>query len=211
MYDFIEEYFLQVIVGILIISVWIIFISPSSDNWSQASDIRTVAVNISETNTWTMIAPIVEKNIKLSPSTEKADEKTHISEKSITVIRVIDGDTIDIWLDANIRILGIDAPESSSIRYGHTECDGSIASAYTRDILLGKQIRIEKDTIQPEQDKYGRYLLHIWIDDQLFSEMIISDGYAKQYTKALNKYSPILASSESIARSKNRGLWRDCK
>ena len=33
---------------------------------------------------------------------------------------------------------------------------------------------IEKDDIQPERDKYKRYLAHIWIDNELFSEKIIN-------------------------------------
>ncbi len=103
-----------------------------------------------------------------------------------------------------MRILGIDAPESSAVRYGHTECDGKLASAYTKSILLEKRVIVEKDTIQPERDRYGRYLLHIWVDDQLFAKKIISDGYAKQYTKAANTYSSLLASAESVAQINSR-------
>ena len=220
MYDFIEEYFPQVIIGMLVLAIWSIFIASWIRNEWTTVNIPIVDSRLSSEKMITKESITSKEDIVLSGSMQdlnlqstiiKSSKSSDISEIFFTVNRVIDWDTIDIWLDANVRILGIDAPESSAIRYGHTECDGKLASAYTKNILLEKRIIVEKDAIQPERDRYGRYLLHIWIDNQLFAKKIISDGYAKQYTKVANTYSSLLASAESLAQMNNRWLWWDCK
>ncbi len=219
MYDLIEEYFSYIIIGMIMLSIWIILIF----SWENREWARNLPIEVSEINTkkdFIEESILVKENTILSGSTQNGDEQSTIVEtpkksqdvkKLFVVTRVIDWDTIDIWLDANVRILGIDAPESSAIRYGHAECDGKLASAYAKSILLEKLVVVEKDAIQPERDRYGRYLLHIWIDDQLFAKKIISDGYAKQYAKAANTYSSLLASAEVLAQMNNRWLWWDCK
>ena len=219
MYDLIEEYFSYIIIGMIMLSIWIILIF----SWANKEWTRNISIESNEISTKKDFIEeyfLVKENTILSGSMQNGDEQSTIVEtpknskdvkKVFVVTRVIDWDTIDIWLDTNVRILGIDAPESSTIRYGHTECDGKLASAYTKNILLEKRIIVEKDAIQPERDRYGRYLLHIWIDNQLFAKKIISDGYAKQYTKVANTYSSLLASAESLAQMNNRWLWWDCK
>ena len=219
MYDLIEEYFSYIIIGMIMLSTWIILIF----SWANKEWTRNISIESNEISTKKDFIEeyfLVKENTILSGSMQNGDEQSTIVEtpknskdvkKVFVVTRVIDWDTIDIWLDANVRILGIDAPESSAIRYGHTECDGKLASAYTKNILLEKRIIVEKDAIQPERDRYGRYLLHIWIDNQLFAKKIISDGYAKQYTKVANTYSSLLASAESLAQMNNRWLWWDCR
>ena len=219
MYDLIEEYFSYIIIGMIMLSIWIILIF----SWANKEWTRNISIESNEISTkkdFIEESFLVKENTILSGSMQNGDEQSTIVEtpknskdvkKVFVVTRVIDWDTIDIWLDTNVRILGIDAPESSTIRYGHTECDGKLASAYTKNILLEKRIIVEKDAIQPERDRYGRYLLHIWIDNQLFAKKIISDGYAKQYTKVANTYSSLLASAESLAQMNNRWLWWDCR
>ena len=220
MYDFIEEYFPQIIVGMLVLAIWTIYITSWISNQWNSINAPIVDSRLNSERIITEESIIPKEDIVLSGSMQDLSlystiisrpESSNTQKAFFTVNRVIDWDTIDIWLNANVRILGIDAPESSAIRYGYTECDGKIASTYTKNVLLEKRVIVEKDTIQPERDKYGRYLLHIWIDNQLFAEKIISDGYAKQYSKVANTYSSLLASAEAIAQMNNRWLWWDCK
>ena len=52
-----------------------------------------------------------------------------------TVTKVIDGDTIVLSNQITVRFIGIDAPESNTIRYGYTECFGDEAKIYLTQIL----------------------------------------------------------------------------
>lgn len=220
MYDFIEEYFSQVIIGILCLCIGIILI------WSQNTIVKNtdlswsgITNNLQNSVTWTFtniqtgvfVATIKNEEPVLNTIKNLSNEDTIPKGKYYIVERVIDWDTVDVWLDANVRVLGMDSPESSTTRYGHTECDGKQATEYTKKILLRKKIILEKDTIQPETDRYQRYLAHIWIDGELFSEKIINAGYAVKYTKAETKYSDILIKAEINAKNNQIWLWWDCK
>lgn len=220
MQDFIEEYFSYIIGVMLILSIWIIFTYSWGDHGDNKEIVSGIPSNTTIEEKVVYQAPfLVERNMILDAFLQEKDEldispdhlDIHENSHTFTVIRVIDWDTIDIWLDANVRILGIDAPESSTIRYGHTECNGELSSIYTEKALLWKEIVVEKDTIQPEKDRYKRYLLHVWLNNELFSENIIKDWYAKQYTKVKNTYSDRLSSAETIAKIENKWLWWNCK
>ncbi|MDD2891888.1 MAG: thermonuclease family protein, partial [Candidatus Gracilibacteria bacterium] len=84
------------------------------------------------------------------------------------VISVVDGDTIKIDINGKtetIRILGIDTPEKFATRTGYKECYGEEASDYAKKLLTGKKVRIEFDDTQDKNDKYGRVLAHIFLED----------------------------------------------
>ena len=216
MYEFIEKYFPQIIIAIISLCIGVIFISSSGSSQKTIEIKSTSNFKKTSTEVLAFISTgiltetssdfLFPNEIKVQETKRNSDNK----DDTFIVKRVIDGDTIDIWFDHNIRILGIDAPESSTVRYGHAECDGVKASEYAKSILLWKQVRIEKDTIQPEKDIYNRYLLHIWIDDHLFSEQIVADGYAIKYMKALTMYDSIIAESEQSAKSRKVWLWWEC-
>lgn len=105
-------------------------------------------------------------------------------------VRVIDGDTIKVILTplknyppldkVNIRIFGIDTPESNY----RAKCDeekqlGLEAKSYLKD-LIGNRKRVKITGY-----KYGKYggriLAILWIDGKPVSERLIEKGYAKPY------------------------------
>ena len=74
------------------------------------------------------------------------------------VIKVIDGDTITINQDGSpttIRLIGIDAPESSTTRTGSVECFGVEAREFARTLMAGKRVTIRTDPTQDTYDRYG--------------------------------------------------------
>lgn len=127
-----------------------------------------------------------------------------------TVERVIDGDTIVIKLSTGqiekVRLIGIDTPEtvhpSKPVEYFGRE-----ASAYTKNNLLGKQIRLEYDW--QKRDKYGRLLAYVFVGGKLFNNQIIRDGYAHAYLKYpfRQDYQQMFLASERFARNNHLGLW----
>ncbi len=78
------------------------------------------------------------------------------------VIKVVDGDTIDVWLrsgrEQRVRLLGIDTPEV----YFGTECGGPEASRSLKQLLpVGTGVRLVSDPTQDRVDRYGRILRYV--------------------------------------------------
>ena len=81
--------------------------------------------------------------------------KTPENERIYKVVKVVDGDTIAIEGGITIRYIGIDTPETVDPRKP-VQCYGVEASAKNRELVEGKEIRLEKDV--SEYDKYKRTL-----------------------------------------------------
>ena len=79
--------------------------------------------------------------------TQDVNDWDKYNEKSFIVVKVIDGDTIDINIpDGNytitrIRLLGIDTPETKN-PYTDVMYFGPEASKFTADIVLGQQVAV---------------------------------------------------------------------
>lgn len=130
---------------------------------------------------------------------------------TVTVLRVVDGDTIDVMLDGNttrVRLIGINAPESVDPRRP-VQCFGKEASAYMHTLLDGRSVRLDVDISQDRYDKYGRLLAYIYRDDGLFINLaMISDGYAYEYTYSTPyQFQNEFKQTEHGARTALRGLW----
>lgn len=124
-----------------------------------------------------------------------------------TVTRVIDGDTFEIENGQKVRMIGIDTPESVHPDKEKNTEFGEMASAYTKQFLEGKKVRLEKDV--SETDKYGRLLRYVYLEDGTFvNELLVKEGYAKVSTYPPDvKYADVFVEAERYARENNKGLW----
>jgi micrococcal nuclease len=126
---------------------------------------------------------------------------------TITVTRVVDGDTIDISPSANglsrVRLIGMDTPE---VYYG-TQPYGPKASAFAKRELEGEEVRLELDV--QKVDPYGRLLAYVYLPNgEMFNETLLEEGYAQVATFPPNvKYVERLLDAQREARAANRGLW----
>ena len=96
----------------------------------------------------------------IRPSTVAADP----IETTAVVLKVVDGDTIDIRDDnrgrLRIRVLGIDIPETK--KPGYTiGCWGPQATQFAQDTLLGQRVAFLADPTQDRTDHYGRTLAYL--------------------------------------------------
>lgn len=99
-----------------------------------------------------------------------------------TLVRTVDGDTVDVLLTlgfeiehtVRLRLLGIDAPE----KRGTTITQGKAAQAYLAELCESCKpliIRTTRDTT----DKYGRYLAEIFgSKGENLNLMMIAAGHA---------------------------------
>jgi endonuclease YncB( thermonuclease family) len=128
--------------------------------------------------------------------------------QTATVQRVIDGDTIEVTIGvttATVRLIGVDTPET--VAPGRpVECYGPEASAFTRALLTGKQVVLEKDV--SETDRFGRLLRYVWLDGALVNERLVTEGYAQVATFPPDvRYAELFLTSQQNARAAGRGLW----
>lgn len=79
------------------------------------------------------------------------------------VLKVVDGDTIDIHDDnrgrLRVRILGIDTPETKKPG-SPVECWGPQATEFARSTMVGQRVALVTDPTQDRTDRYGRTYLH---------------------------------------------------
>lgn len=117
-----------------------------------------------------------------------------------TVVRVFDGDTIEIKDAADdlhrIRLEGIDAPER-----------GQAYSARSRQALADLVFSKRVTAVTSGLDNYDRHLAHIYTGETWVNREMVRKGMAWHY-KYFNKDSR-LANSEVYARANRLGLWAD--
>lgn len=88
-----------------------------------------------------------------------------------------DGDTIK-HKGVEVRILGFDTPETIHEEHGIfvDQPYGPEASKRTRALIEAAQ-KVYL-TVLGGKDKYGRTLAHVWVDDKLLGEHLLSEGLA---------------------------------
>lgn len=124
------------------------------------------------------------------------------------VIRIIDGDTVQIEGGQKIRYIGIDTPEIVDPRSA-VQCYAYEASLKNRELVEGKSVILDKDI--SETDKYGRLLRYVFVDNLFINDYLVREGYAyaSSYPPDV-KYQNQLQKAEQEARDNNRGLWSQC-
>tara|TARA_B100000925_G_scaffold285933_1_gene262935 strand:+ start:1598 stop:2041 length:444 start_codon:yes stop_codon:yes gene_type:complete len=104
------------------------------------------------------------------------------------VLRVIDGDTIDVIFDLGfdvqlkqrIRMFGIDTPESRT--RDKTEKKFGLASKkYLKDTVASADEIVCKTHVADARGKFGRVLGEIWCDGENINSKMIQEGYAVAY------------------------------
>ena len=130
----------------------------------------------------------------------------------VPVLDVTDGDTIEVELDGveeNVRYIGVDTPEvDPSIG---VECFGSDASAFNRELVGGREVRLVFDA--ERRDRYGRLLAYIYRrpDDLFVNAKLVREGYARTLTIEPNdSFAGLLDRLERAAANAGRGLWGEC-
>ena len=123
----------------------------------------------------------------------------------------VDGDTAKfIYKDKEItaRFLAIDTPETVHPTK-EEEKYGKEASDYTcRKIKEANKITLEFDEESDEKDKYGRYLVWVFVDDNLLQEKLVSKGLASvAYLYGDYKYTDKLEKAEQLAEDSKLGIW----
>ncbi|HEY4228455.1 MAG TPA: thermonuclease family protein [Candidatus Limnocylindrales bacterium] len=129
------------------------------------------------------------------------------------VIRVVDGDTIHARLngkDEDVRIIGLDSPETSKPNTP-VECFAREATAAAKRLLRpGDHILLQADPTQAKRDRFGRLLAHVFLaNGTLFAETMIRHGWAVHdiYGGVPSIHADRLAAAQDAAKAAQAGLW----
>lgn len=127
---------------------------------------------------------------------------------------ITDGDSLRLkGIDRAIRLAGIDAPESTAVRFGHVECGGHDATDYLHHLVAGDTVIVE--LAEDPTDRYDRILAYIWIEldghEVLVNEAMVRSGlaYAVEY-RPNTRYSSHLLAAEHEAAAARLGIWSHC-
>lgn len=119
-------------------------------------------------------------------------------EFSAKVVRVIDGDTIDVLNGRTVRVRleGIDCPEPK-------QPFSQVARNFTRQLLFDQTVIVHPVAT----DRYGRTVARVLVAGKDASVELARAGLAWHYTDYSSD--PVLAAAEAGARTARRGLWLD--
>jgi micrococcal nuclease len=129
------------------------------------------------------------------------------------VLKVVDGDTIDIRDDnrgrLRVRLLGIDTPETK--KPGFTVgCWGPEATEFATATMLGQRVALQRDPTQDSTDRYGRTLAYlVRADGWDYSVEAVRAGVAKAYVYdhvPVSRYA-VIEAAQAEAQAARRGLW----
>ena len=148
----------------------------------------------------------------LFPTLSRPSDRAPKPPISVRVVRVIDGDTIEVccigWKRESIRYIGINTPETHHATTG-VEAYGKEAAGANARLVSGKTIRLEFDVQQ--RDRHGRILAYVYLEDGTFvNARLVEQGFAQVMSVAPNvKHQEMFLRLQGEARGAGRGLWGD--
>jgi micrococcal nuclease len=161
--------YLTIFFAVVIISV------TSLGQDTNNCDISTVGTNFLSYGNYTSLCVSYRSFYNFSPEVFE-----HYKAK---VERVVDGDTLDLNVDLGfsinyhkrVRLYGINAPEMKN----DTNNIGHEAKVYLTQLIDNKDVVIK--TQKDKTDKYGRYIVIIYLDGENINEKMVEDGKAERH------------------------------
>lgn len=149
----------------------------------------------------------------VSPPAAATGERT--LRQRATVVKVVDGDTIDARLrsgrERRVRLIGIDTPEV----YDVVECGGPQASRSLKRLLpVGTRVRLVSDPTQDRVDQYGRILRYVVkaSTGRDMNRAQVRRGWAPVYVYNRSPFARVdgYYRAQDAARAQGRGIWGRC-
>lgn len=158
------------------------------------------------------------------PGPSTLDATTAADGRDVTVVRVIDGDTMDIRYENGttdrVRLLGVDTPEThTAVSPGEWEgvpdtpagraCLenwGERASQYATAELDGRTVTLVIDPDSDVRGDYGRLLAYLVYDGSSFNRRLLETGHSRMYDSQFSKHDEFVA-LERAAMKNETGVW----
>ncbi|MCC6907531.1 MAG: thermonuclease family protein [Phycisphaerales bacterium] len=137
---------------------------------------------------------------------------------SARVLRVIDGDTIEVEIadhiyqtaTTRVRLIGVDCPETAHPSFSNQPAQplAEEAAALTRELVDGRVVRLRLEP-QGTRDLYGRLLAHVDLPDGAsLAERLLAEGLARREDRWNHSMLMRYRQLELAARRARRGVWQ---
>jgi micrococcal nuclease len=144
---------------------------------------------------------------------QQEGDRARYDEQSFVVVKIVDGDTIDLDVPdgekphTRVRLWGVDTPETKHPQKGIMYY-GPEASAFTKEMTLGKKVKVTLEPNQKTRGKYGRLLAYIYLPDgKMLNEEIISRGYGYADPRFEHLLRRRFLDLQKETKREKRGLW----
>jgi endonuclease YncB( thermonuclease family) len=128
-----------------------------------------------------------------------AEEREQVPVLVGNVIKIVDGDTIDVQLSTGpirVRLHGVDTPERG-------QPWGKESTAALTALVMGKDVDIEPFS----QDRYERMIGIVFLGDLNVNLELVKRGHAWAYRQYMRREDSALCINEAAARTAKKGLW----
>ena len=186
---------------------WLSLLAACSPVWQPAQPLAAATLTPPLTHATVTSNPLLQPSVTVTiaqPTSSPAPSETPLAEhETALVVRVLDGDTIEVLLAGEtlrLRYIGINSPE-----------DGQPFAAETtqanRDFVEGKKVLLEKDV--SETDRYNRILRYVYLLDGTFiNAELVRGGYARAAAYPPDtRYQDYLESVQQKASQAGLGIW----
>lgn len=148
----------------------------------------------------------------VSKSSNVADKNP----QSAKVVRVVDGDTVELENGITVRYLNMDTPETKKPSTP-VMCYGKQASEKNSELVKNQTVWLKAD--KEDADRYGRKLRFIFLNqsdtssiEKSVNAQLVRDGFARtMIIKPNTTYEKVFKSLEYEAKTNKIGLWGTCE
>lgn len=127
------------------------------------------------------------------------------------IVRVVDGDTIELSGPQNIRLIGIDAPEGAqpcTAADGTAARCGAVSTAMAKAAFDGRKGQCEVEAYEPDNGRWTpRPLAVCYVDGRDINADLVAMGAARIYRGGLQHEDARYAEEQKEAVLLNRGIW----
>jgi micrococcal nuclease len=189
--------------------------TPPTESTTEAPVTEPPATEAPVTEAPPTEPPATEPPVTEPPVTEPPTGA--ITEVDTTIEYVFDGDTVRVVpvpgaLKSRMRLIGLDAPENTTERYGFEQCYGDESAEHLRQLIpISTPIRVVFD--KRFVDDFGRSLGYIYrlIDGLFVNVQMVRDGYVDTL-----RIWPNIAHTDEFngavaeAQAAGAGIWGAC-
>lgn len=125
--------------------------------------------------------------------------RTQPIDPGVTVLGVLDGDTLVVNEKTRVRLRQVDAPEL-------VFCGGKEAKQELESLVAGKKVRMEE--IIPDQ--YGRGMALVYVGQTLVNEEMLRSGWVRYHSDQTSK-TDLLKQIAQTTKETKKGIFGTCQ